>query len=189
MLVKSVPKGSSAAPPIANSTVKTPAAAGTESAAPIAAAGTTDIGRRGSTTRTALVTSQPNPTATRPSSVRFVPSAVNPPSAKSSAWSRSTTDITSTAVHGPTSTAASAPPIRCPLVPAPTGKLTIWVAKMNVAVRPASGACFSSSSSRDFRSATATPAAAAAPVAIEVGASKNPSGTCIPLILIANYSQ
>ena len=33
----------------------------------------------------------------------------------------STTDITRIAVHGPTRTAASAPPMRWPLVPTPTG--------------------------------------------------------------------
>ena len=84
-----------------------------------------------------------------------MPSAVRPPSAKSRAWVISTTDITSIAVHGPTRTAASAPPIRWPLVPAPTGKLSICTAKMKAAVRPASGAVRSSSSVRDFFSATA----------------------------------
>ena len=39
-------------------------------------------------------------------------------------------------VHGPTRTAASAPPSRWPLVPAPTGKFIIWAAKTNVATRP-----------------------------------------------------
>ena len=50
--------------------------------------------------------------------------------------------------QGPTSTAARAPPRRWPLVPAPTGKLSICVAKMKVATRPASGAVRSSSSRR-----------------------------------------
>ena len=55
---------------------------------------------------------------------------------------------------GPTSTAASAPPSRWPLVPDPTGKLSIWVAKTNVATRPASGAVRSSSSRRAPRRAS-----------------------------------
>ena len=85
----------------------------------------------------------------------------------------------SSAVAGPTRTAASAPPSRWPLVPEPTGKLIIWVAKTNVATRPASGAVRSSSSRRALRRASRTPAAATAPVASDVGASRKPSGTCM----------
>src|SRR5918995_3058489 len=113
-----------------------------------------------------------------PIRVMLVPSAVMPPSAISRAWTASTTDRHSTAVHGPTRTAASAPPIRCPLVPAPTGKLIIWAAKTNVATRPAAGAVRSSSSRRAPRNDRATAVAATTPVATEVGASRNPSGTC-----------
>ncbi len=40
------------------------------------------------------------------------------------------------------------PPIRCPLVPAPTGKLIIWTAKTKTDVSPASGAPASASSVR-----------------------------------------
>jgi len=42
----------------------------------------------------------------------FVPSAVTPPSAKSRHCTMNTVLMHSTAVHGPTSTAASAPPRR-----------------------------------------------------------------------------
>ena len=94
-------------------------------------------------------------TVDQPISVTLVPSAVSPPSAKSTAWTSRTTVMHSTAVHGPTRTAASAPPIRWPLVPAATGKLIICTAKTNAAVRPASGAVRSSSSRRAPRSATA----------------------------------
>ena len=73
--------------------------------------------RLGNNRRTATMTSQLTPTPTRPIRVMLVPSAVSPPSAKSSAWTISTTVMTSTAVHGPTRVAASAPPRRCPLVP------------------------------------------------------------------------
>ena len=89
----------------------------------------------------------------------------------------------SSPVQGPTRTAASAPPSRWPLVPAPTGKLSIWVAKTNAATRPASGAVRSSSSRRAPRSATPTATAATAPVATEVGASRKPSGTCMRRLL------
>ena len=97
-------------------------------------------------------------TPTRAIRVMLVPSAVMPPSAMNSACTSSTTLMHSTPVHGPTSTAASAPPSRWPLVPAPTGKFIIWPAKTNVATRPAIGAVRSSSSRRAPRSATATPA-------------------------------
>ena len=87
-----------------------------------------------------------------------MPSAVMPPSAKSRHWTRSTTLTQSIPVHGPTRTAASAPPIRWPLVPAPTGKLSICTAKMNAATRPAIGAVLSSSSLRAPTRATPTQA-------------------------------
>ena len=101
----------------------------------------------------------------------------------------STTETHSTPVYGPTSIAASAPPSRCPLVPAATGKLSICTAKMNAATSPASGAvpstppfaapCPPASSRRAPRSETATAPAATTPVATETGASMNPSGTCM----------
>ena len=69
--------------------------------------------------------------------------------------------------------------MRCPLVPPATGKLSIWVAKTKVATSPASGAMRSSTSRRAPRNAIAMPAAATPAVASEVGASRNPSGTCI----------
>ena len=102
-------------------------------------------------------------------SVTFVPSAVIPPSAKSTAWTISTTVMHSTAVHGPTRTAVSAPPMRWPLVPPPTGKFIICTAKTKAAVSPASGAVRSSSSSRALRRARATVPAARTPVVTDVG--------------------
>src|SRR6476660_7543632 len=119
-----------------------------------------------------------------PIRVMLVPSAVMPPSAISRACTTSTTDRHSTAVHGPTRTAASAPPIRCPLVPAPTGKLIIWAAKTKVATSPAAGAVRSSSSRRAPRREHATATTATAPVATEVGASRKPSGTCTWSLLL-----
>ena len=106
-----------------------------------------------------------------------------PPSAMNSAWTSSTVLTHRTAVQGPTSTAASVPPRRCPLVPAPTGKLIIWPANTKVATRPAIGAVRSSSSLRAPRNASAMPPTAMTPVATEVGASRNPSGTCMSATL------
>ena len=74
----------------------------------------------------------------------FNPMAVNPPSAKTSACTIRTTVTASTPAHGPIKIAAKAPPIKCPLVPAATGKLIICIAKINTAANPASGATFSS---------------------------------------------
>ena len=108
-----------------------------------------------------------------------MPIAVIPPSANIRVCTTKTTLVASTAVHGPTSTAATAPPIKWPLVPAPTGKLSIWAAKTKAATRPAIGAVRSSSSRRAPRSETPMAATATTPVAMEVGASKNPSGTCM----------
>ena len=70
----------------------------------------------------------------------FTPSAVSPPSAKRMPCISRTTETQSTPVYGPTRIAASAPPSRCPLVPAATGKFSICTAKMKAATRPASGA-------------------------------------------------
>ena len=119
----------------------------------------------------------------------FTPSAVSPPSANSTPCMSSTTETHSTPVYGPTSIAASAPPSRCPLVPAATGKFSICTAKMKAATSPASGAVRSApatppapapaSSRRAPRRLTATAAAATAPVATDTGALMNPSGTCI----------
>jgi len=64
-------------------------------------------------------------------------------------------------------------------VPLATGKFSICTAKMKAATRPAIGAVLSSSSVRAFTSETPTQAIATAPVAADVGASRNPSGTCI----------
>ena len=132
-------RATGAVPPIANSSENTSAATGTLTNAPTAAAGATTPTRLGSTARTPRKTSQPTPTPTSAIRVMLVPRAVIPPSAMKSACTSSTVLRHSTAVHGPTSTAASAPPRRCPLVPAPTGKFIIWPAKTKVATRPAIG--------------------------------------------------
>src|SRR5512144_526937 len=108
----------------------------------------------------------------------LTPRAARPPSAKNRHWTMSTTATHNAPVNGPTSTAASVPPSRCPLVPAATGKFSICTANTKTATRPASGAPRSSSSWRAPLRHAATPAAATAPAATDTGASMNPSGTC-----------
>ena len=174
-----LPISISAVPPTAKSNVNAVAATGTETNAPTAAAIGTNSIRFGSTTCARRKTPYPTKAPIRAIRVMFVPRAVMPPSAKISACTKRTTLMHSAPVQGPTSTAARAPPSRWPLVPAPTGKLIICPANTNAATRPAIGAVRSSSSSRDFSRATPMPTAATTPVAIDVGASKNPLGTCM----------
>ena len=88
----------------------------------------------------------------------LAPSAVTPPSANASACTAITTAMTRHAIHGPSSTAASVAPRKCPLVPPATGKLSICAANTNAASTPSSGTRASSSS----RSATRSPYATAA---------------------------
>jgi hypothetical protein len=83
------------------------------------------------------------------------------------------------AAHGPIKTAAKAPPNKCPLVPAATGKLIIWAAKMKTVANPARGAVLSESSDLAPFSATPTPTALIPIKASEVGRSIKPSGICI----------
>ena len=183
--VASLPSGMSTAPPIAYSPVNASAATGTDTSAPTRRrrydaarpAAAAPAAPRGSAT-------YPTSTVIRPISVMFVPSAVSPPSANSSPWTRSTVDITSTAVHGPTSAAASAPPSRWPLVPAPTGKFTICTANTKAAVSPASAGPVSRISRFARCRLNPTAPAAIRPVATDVGASKKPSGTCTATFLI-----
>ena len=108
----------------------------------------------------------------------FDPSADRPPSANTTACTVNTTDTHNTAAHGPTSTAASTPPRRCPLVPPATGKFNICTAKMNAETSPHSGICRSWSVSDAFFRLTPTPAAATTAAPADVGASMNPSGMC-----------
>ena len=120
----------------------------------------------------------------------LVPRAVIPPSAMKSACTSSTVVTQRTPGPGADEDGRHRAAERCPLVPAPTGKFIICPAKTNVATRPAIGAVLSSSSRRAPRRATATPPAATTAVTTEVGASRNPSGTCIrDTLLTASCSQ
>ena len=87
------------------------------------------------------------------------PRAVNPPSANKKACISKTTVRAKVAAQGPTKTAARTAPSKWPLVPAATGKLSICTAKIKTAVKPASGAVFSSSCERAPFKAAATPTA------------------------------
>jgi hypothetical protein len=179
MAVARAGSGIATVPPTTYRAVNTSAAVGVEIAAPTAAAGTTERGRRGRARSRMRVRPYPTRTVTMPMTSTFVPRAVSPPSAKRRAWTRKTTVITRIAVHGPTRQAARTPPRRCPDVPAPTGKLIICAAKTNAAVSPASAGPDWRSSASLRRRDNPTAPTAIAPVAREVGASRKPSGTCI----------
>ena len=72
--------------------------------------------------------------------------------------------MTITAAAGPSSTHTSTAPIRCPEVPAATGKLSIWAAKTNAAARPISGTRRDGNRRRTSRSAIAMPTPASTAV-------------------------
>jgi len=93
-------------------------------------------------------------------------------------WTTITDDRITMADAGPTRTAASAAPIRWPLVPAATGKLTIWAANTNAATSPARASDSSRSRRRATRRATPTLPTVMPAAAADVGPSMNPSGTC-----------
>src|SRR5690606_36283764 len=116
------------APPIAYWATKPSEASTTDRPAATPAAATTDPGRAGSTARSARKAAQPPNTPMNDRLIALRPSALSPPSANTSACTTSTPVRHSDATHGPTSTAASAPPSRWPLVPLATGKLSICAA-------------------------------------------------------------
>ena len=74
-----------------------------------------------------------------------------PPSANRSAWTRQHDRQAQQPIQGPTSTAARAPPIRWPLVPLATGKLSIWSTKTKAPTSPARGTSRSLSSEAALR--------------------------------------
>src|SRR4051812_22291734 len=109
----------------------------------------------------------------------FAPSAVTPPSAKANACVATTTAITTQATHGPSSTAASVAPRKCPLVPPATGKFSICAAKTNAATTPSNGIRDSSSERSARRSPHPTAATAGTAAASATSPERNPSGMCI----------
>jgi hypothetical protein len=119
----------------------------------------------------------------------FTPSAVTPPSANNNACTMTTTETTTTPIDGPRRMAASAPPSRWPLVPAATGKLSIWRAKMTAADSPAKGICFSRRRAAPIFSDAASPPIETAAAPADVAALMNPSGTCIASFLFATCLQ
>ena len=112
----------------------------------------------------------------------FVPSAVSPPSANSSACTTSTIAMHSDPTHGPTRIATSAPPSRWPLAPGRIGKLIIWTAKTKAVTSPAIGAVRSSRSARARLAAIASPIAATSPNTAAVGAFTSPSLMCMATV-------
>ena len=61
-----------------------------------------------------------------PSLTMLRPMAVTPPSARTSAWSTTTVATQTMAIDGPTSATARPVPMRCALVPNPTGITSSW---------------------------------------------------------------
>ena len=112
----------------------------------------------------------------------FKPSAESPPSANSTAWTTSTTVTASAPAYGPTSTAASTPPKKWPLVPLATGKLSIWAANTNAAASPTTGMSRSSSVADVFLRHQAMPPIATTAATSDVRPSMNPSGMCMPIM-------
>src|SRR5262245_51747889 len=110
----------------------------------------------------------------------LAPRASSPPSAKIRHCTMSTAAMARTAPLGPSRTAASVPPRRCPEVPPATGKLIICAAKTKAAVSPRRGTRRGGKCRCAWRRAMVTPVAARAPVATRVLASRNPSGMCTP---------
>jgi hypothetical protein len=80
---------------------------------------------------------------------------------------------------GPRSNATSNEPMRCPEVPAATGKFTICAAKINAADKPSRGYFEGASVFRVRFAEIAIAATARPPQAMTVFASRKPSGICI----------
>jgi len=151
--------------------VKATAAAGTERSAETKAATVMERFLRGRTFTRPRKTAYATTVVTIAMSVMFTPSAVRPAVGEEDALHQQDHGDTEDPGEGPTSIAASAPPSRCPLVPAATGKFSICTAKMKAATRPASGAGLSRRV-RGGRPAgsTAMVPAATTPVTAETGA-------------------
>jgi hypothetical protein len=81
--------------------------------------------------------------------------------------------------HGPSKMEIRAPPIKCPLVPPPTGKLNICAANTKAAITPNNGICLSEIVLFAFLVAITIKAAEIQPIPIHILVSRNPSGMCI----------
>src|SRR5690606_29370063 len=173
----SSPTGTGTVPPTANCPATTAADTGTLTSAPTPAAPAAPRPRvRRSTPR---VAAQPTRVPTTAMSSTFVPSAVSAPSAKTRDWTSSTSVTESTPSHGPTSAAASAPAMRCPLVPAATGQWSIWTAKTNPVVAAVRAMRRGVRSSRARYAAEPTAARETTAVVADVGSFRKWSGTCM----------
>ena len=110
----------------------------------------------------------------------FAPNDSNPPSLNSTACTISTRLIARHPAHGPSITAASTPPNKCPDTGRPSkGKLTICAAKTIAAIMPVNGTARSSRSTRKRRSEYAIATALTAAAATQTSGPKIPSRMCI----------
>jgi hypothetical protein len=122
---RTVDKGAPPAPPIAYSATNPRDEATTDAQAATAAAIRIEVEVLRRMTIISRKKNHPAMTVRMPMLTMLRPRAERPPSANSRAWTITTTDRTTTPSQGPMRIAVSAPPRRCPLMPATTGKLSI----------------------------------------------------------------
>ena len=109
----------------------------------------------------------------------MIPNALSPPSAKIKAWIITTIDTQTIPRDGPKIITARAPPNRCPLVPAPIGKLIICRTKINADIIPAIAINLSPRNLFEAFVETHNEPTLIRPAVADTGALINPSGTCI----------
>ena len=110
---------------------------------------------------------------------KFAPRAYSPPSPNRKHCTSKTAAITTAPAQGPSTTAASTPPSRCPETPGPTGKLTIWAAKTNAAIIPISTVVRSRGARSIARSPIASPPAPITAVVAQTLGESTASGMCM----------
>ena len=136
------------------------------------------IGARPATARyTAKATSEPTIAMLK----QFAPRAVMPPSAKKNAWMTSAVDTARIAADGPSTMAASATPVACPVVPPGSGTLNIITTNENAAKSEMRGTRRVCNVRFRRRSATHQNGAAPAYSAAHVLGLRYPSGMCTPV--------
>ena len=109
----------------------------------------------------------------------LAPYASTPPSPKSSAWNASATLTAITAAQGPNSTATSAPPTACAVVPSGIGTLNIMTRKHTAESSARVGACLVLTTFLTWLAASATTGTATTNPATQVCGLRYPSGMCM----------